>query len=111
MPHACGDISADVGIKARLFDLRAGKVVGVPGTVGTLRRGQPLKGSLGLLQGPTDAEGHGGFDVVPGVGVTTGEPGDHPVVELDGADRLDRLGHVQAERTTGLYRHGSAWRR
>ncbi len=41
---------------------------------------------MGVGVAAGDGEGHGGFGVVPRVGMTAGIPGDHPVGQLHGSD-------------------------
>src|SRR5207248_9790508 len=69
-------------------------VVVVPRPVGALVGAQPLVGPLGVGAAATDEQGHGRLHVVPRVGVTTGEPRDHAVGELDPGDGVDRGRHL-----------------
>ena len=88
VPHAGGDVGADVGVELVLLD-PVGHVVLVPGAVGALEADQPLVGPLGLGDAAADGERHGRLDVVPRVGVAAGEPGDHAVGQLPLGDAVD----------------------
>ena len=103
VPHAGGDVGADVGVELVLFDAVV-DVVLVPGAVGPLQAGQPLVGPLGFGRRPAGGEGHGRLDVVPRIGVTAGEPRDHAARQLplgDGVDRADSSAAVTTPATSG----------
>ncbi len=82
MAHTGGDVRAHVGVELGVLDRAVGVVVGVPRAVGTLGVDQPVVGVFGLVVEAGDVERHRGFDVVPRVAMTAGEPWDHPGVEL-----------------------------
>ena len=77
MPGASGDVGDDVGVELVLLDLVL-EVVLMPRPVGALDVDEPLVGEFGLGSMLTDRERHCRFDMVPRVGMATGEPRDHP---------------------------------
>ena len=87
VPGAGGDVGDHVGVELGVLDA-AVDVVGVPGAGVLLVVGQPPVGGLGLVEVARDGQGHRCLDMVPRVGMAAGEPGDHPVGELDFGDRV-----------------------
>ena len=76
MPYPGGNVGDDIGIESVLLHL-VFQVVLMPGTVASLAVDEPLVGSLGFASVTTDHECHCRLNVVPRIGVTAGEPGDH----------------------------------
>ncbi len=91
VPGSGRDVRAHVGVELGLLDAVL-EVVLVPGAVGALTVDEPLVGPLGVPTTTTEVERHGCLDVVPRVGVTAGEPGDHAVGELHLGDRVHSRG-------------------
>ena len=61
----------------------------MPGTVVALEVDEPLVSAVGLGVAAPDIEGHGRLDVVPGVAVAPGEPGDHAGGQLPLGDAVE----------------------
>ena len=94
VPHAGGDVGADVGVELVVLDA-AVDVVLVPGAVGPLQRRPATRRPVRLAATrPPSGEGHGRLDVVPRVGVAAGEPRDHAARQLPLGDGVDRLGQL-----------------
>ena len=91
MPHAGGDVGADVGVELGFFDGAVGQVVVPPTAVVALDVDQPFVGPFGAGVEAGDIERHGGLDVVPRIAMPAGEPRDHPRVELQRGDPLGGL--------------------
>ncbi|CAB4790089.1 unannotated protein [freshwater metagenome] len=75
------DVGTDVGVESRVLDGTTDVVV-KPAAIAELDIGQPLVGPLRFGHTISHREGHGCFDVVPGVTVATGKPGNLAVGQL-----------------------------
>ena len=62
--------------------------------VGPLETDEPVVAPLGFGDAAADGQGHGGFDVVPRIGVIAGRPRDHPRGQLPFGDGIDGEAHV-----------------
>jgi hypothetical protein len=89
VPRAVRDVAGDVGVEGRVLHGVA-DVVRVPGAVGPLARAEPLVRPLGLGVTAAQIERHRRLHQVPRVRVVSRGPGDVPVGQLDGGDRVDR---------------------
>ncbi len=78
-PHAGCHISAHIRVLAVILDPRF-EVVVIPGAIWQLSRCKPLEGTLGFDTVSRDKQCHRGFNMVPRIAVTAGEPGDHTVL-------------------------------
>ena len=91
VPHAGGDVGADVRVELGLFHRTIGQVVVPPTAVGELDVDQPLVGAFSWCVEAGHVECHRRLNMVPRVAVTAWKPRDHARVELQGGDRLGGL--------------------
>src|SRR6516162_4027975 len=75
VPYPGGDVRTEVAVAVGVFDGSRPDLDG-PGAVGPLRAAAPVECGPRLLQQSRRGERHRAFHVIPGVGVTTFEPGD-----------------------------------
>ncbi len=75
VPYAHRDVGREIAVGVMVLDDVAAELDG-PRPVGALRPPRPLEGGVRLLAQTAGGQRHRGFDVIPRVDVTSGEPRD-----------------------------------